>query len=198
VDCETHRLALSAGLDGEATELEHHAALAHVRRCTECAMWLEEATDVTRAVRLSSAEEVPDLTAAILVASPAIRPVAADVLPIARIGLALVAFAQLLIGQESLLDAGGIAAHLSRETGVWEVALAIGFATAAWRPRRAAGLVPLVAALAFGLIITSTIDAADGAVAVLSEGHHLIALLGFGLLVVSTRVSSPGRRLVVG
>lgn len=117
-----------------------------------------------------------------------------DGLPVARIGLALVAVAQVLVSQDGLFDA----THLGREQGVWELALAIGFATAAWQPRRAAGLVPLVGALVIGLLVTASLDAAEGSVGVLAEGHHLLPIVGLVLLVVSTRLSSPVRRLVLG
>jgi predicted anti-sigma-YlaC factor YlaD len=194
VNCSTYREILSAALDGEAGDLEHDAATHHLATCTACSTWFESAVAVTRSARLSPAEAVPDLTAAILMAAPGPAPV--DGLPVARVGLALVALAQLLIGVVSLLDASGIAAHLSREQGVWELALAIGFATAAWQPRRATGLVPLVTALVAGLLVTGSIDAADGSVAMLGEGHHLIALVGLTLLFASTRLSGAPRRLV--
>lgn len=192
-----YREILSAGLDGESMPAEQRVADTHLTACVACATWAESASAVTRAARLSEAEEVPDLTATILMASPAPRTETIEALPVARIGLALVALAQLLIGQESLLDAGGIAAHLTREQGVWEVALAIGFATAAWQPRRAGGMVPLVAALVAGLFVTASIDAAGGSIAVLSEGHHLVALVGLALLVASTRLATPQRRLAL-
>jgi predicted anti-sigma-YlaC factor YlaD len=197
VDCTMYRELLSAGLDGESTAAEQRQADTHLTTCTSCRAWAESASAVTRAARLHAAEDVPDLTAAILMASPAPVPETIEALPVARIGLALVALAQILIGQESLLDAAGMAAHLSREQGVWDIALAIGFATAAWQPRRAAGMVPLVAALVAGLFVTASIDAADGSIGMLSEGHHLVALVGLGLLLVSTRLVSPQRRLVL-
>jgi predicted anti-sigma-YlaC factor YlaD len=160
-------------------------------------MWAEAASAVTRAARLSAAEVVPDLTASILMASPP-TPQAVEALPVARIGLALVAFAQMLVGIPALLDATGVAVHLSREQGVWELALAIGFATAAWQPRRAAGMVPLVTALVIGLFVTGSIDTVDGSVGLLAEGHHVVALVGLALLVTSTRLSAePSRRLAL-
>jgi predicted anti-sigma-YlaC factor YlaD len=193
-----YREILSAGLDGEATLTEQQAADAHRHGCSACAAWAESASVVTRAARLHAAEDVPDLTAAILQANPApARQETIEALPVVRIGLGLVALAQLLIGQASLLDAASIAAHLSREQGVWEVALAIGFATAAWQPRRATGMVPLVAALVAGLFVTASIDAADGTVAMLSEGHHLVALVGLALLVASTRLSGLTQQRLV-
>jgi predicted anti-sigma-YlaC factor YlaD len=187
---------LSATLDGEATSLEEAASTSHLATCAECRAWQASATSLTRSTRLRPADAVPDLTAEILAAVPVTPEPALDPLPVARIGLALVAVAQLLVGQTSLLDAGDIATHLAREQGVWEVALAIGFATAAWQPRRAAGLVPLVTALVLGLFVTASVDAADGAVAVWSEGHHLVAVVGLTLLVAASRLSAVPRRLV--
>lgn len=191
-----YREILSATLDGEAAPTEQRATEGHVATCAACATWADAASAVTRATRLSAADDVPDLTATILMASPA-GPQAVGALPVARIGLALVALAQILIAIPALFDATGVAVHLSREQGVWEVALAIGFATAAWQPRRAPGMVPLVAALVVGLFVTGSIDAADGTVGLLSEGHHLVALVGLGLLVTSTRLSAAPHRLAI-
>lgn len=188
MDCDAHRELLSAGLDEETTALEQEAADIHLAACAECTTWFASAVSVTRATRLGPAEPVPDLTAAILSGSPAVEP-APDPLPVVRIGLALVAVAQVLVGQNGLFDA----THVAREQAVFEVALAIGFATAAWRPRRAGGLVPLVAALVVGLLVTASVDAADGTVAMLSEGHHVVAMIGLLLLVASTRLTASPR-----
>jgi predicted anti-sigma-YlaC factor YlaD len=189
---------LSAALDGEATSLEEAASTSHVATCAECKAWQTSTTALTRSTRLQPADDVPDLTAEILAAVPVTAPEPAlDPLPVARIGLALVAFAQLVVGQTSLLDAGSIATHLAREQGVWEVALAIGFATAAWQPRRAAALVPLVSALVLGLFVTASVDAAEGSVAVWSEGHHLVAVIGLTLLIAASHLSHGPRRMAV-
>jgi predicted anti-sigma-YlaC factor YlaD len=188
---------LSASLDGEATTLEEAATDAHVATCSECRAWHASATSLTRASRLRPADAVPDLTAEILAAVPVAVPEETfEPLAVARIGLALVAVAQVVVGQTSLLDAGAIATHLAREQGVWEVALAIGFATAAWQPRRAAALVPLVGALVVGLFVTASVDAAEGSVAVWSEGHHLVAVIGLSLLIAASRLSTSARGMV--
>jgi hypothetical protein len=55
--------------------------------------------------------------------------------------------------------------------------------------------VPLVAALVLGLLVTASVDAADGTVAVLSEGHHVVAIVGLVLLVASTRLAEIGGRV---
>lgn len=86
---------------------------------------------------------------------------------------------------------------MRREQGAWEVALAIGFATAAGRPHRAAALVPLVAALVIGLLVTTSIDAADGTVAVLAEGHHLVPIIGLAFLLARVRWTLHRRRMVL-
>src|SRR4051812_45412193 len=184
VDCTGFREIVSASLDGEATPLEAEAADAHVAACAACATWRGAATSLTRAAPLHIAEPVPDLTASILMNRTP------DTGSVAKLGLTMVAVAQVLVGVGALLGAG----HLSRDNGVWELALAIGFATAAWRPQRAAGLVPLVAALVVGLLVTASIDTADGTVAMLGEGAHLVPLVGLALLVAETRGESAVAR----
>lgn len=190
MDCTSHREILSAGLDGETTAFEQEAADIHLSTCAECTAWFAEAVAATRSMRLRPAEVVPDLTAAILSGSPVVD--VPDPLPVVRIGLALVAVAQVLVGQNGLLDTS----HIAREQAVFELALAIGFATAAWRPVRAAGLVPLVGALVLGLLVTASVDAADGTVAMLGEGHHLVAIIGLVLLVAGTRLTAMPARMV--
>jgi predicted anti-sigma-YlaC factor YlaD len=190
MDCDTHRELLSAGLDGETTALEQEAADTHLASCAACTTWFAAAVSVTRSARVGPADPVPDLTAAILSGSPVVD--VPDPLPVVRLGLGFVAAAQVLVGQNGLFDVS----HVAREQAVFELALAIGFATAAWRPRRAAGLVPLVGALVVGLLVTASIDAAGGTVAMLGEGHHVVAIIGLVLLVASTRLSATPRRMV--
>jgi copper(I)-binding protein len=71
VSCEIWREALSARLDGEeppagATDVDGHLA-----SCPECAAYAGDLDALHRATRLRPAEEVPDLTDAILAQAPA-------------------------------------------------------------------------------------------------------------------------------
>lgn len=98
--------------------------------------------------------------------------------------LAMTALLQLALSLPALLlgeqDAAGL--HVAREIGATEVALAVGVLAAAWRPWRAAGMLPVVAALAVGLASTTVIDVVGGEVPALHEVPHLLALVEAALL----------------
>jgi len=65
---------------------------------------------------------------------------------------------------------------------VWDLALAIGFVFAAWRPLRAVGMLPFAAALSGGLVLTAVIDVVSGRAVMLTETTHLLELVGTALL----------------
>ena len=184
MDCTDWRTVLSSVLDDEASTTERAAADAHVATCPGCASWLADA----RSLRLTVAEPVPDLTAQILSrhrsdVDPHRSGTENELRDVWRVGLAVVALAQALVGLGALLGPAH-AGHLAVEHGAWELALAAGFATAAWKPARADGLVPLVAVLAVGLVLTA--GAGDARLA--DEGTHLVPLVGLGLLVAERRI----------
>ena len=168
---------VSAELDGEASPLEVTAAEHHLVTCATCRDHREAVLALHRAIRVAPAADVPDLSAAILARVP--RPdavAAAGSAVVWRTGLALVAVAQLLT---AFADLG--AGHLARDQASWEAALAAGFAWAAWRPARAAGLLPVAAVFTLLLLVNGGL-AAGGA-----DTHHLLAPVGFVLLAVATR-----------
>jgi hypothetical protein len=89
--------------------------------------------------------------------------------------------------------AGGAPGHLARELGSFDLALTVGFLMAAWQPARAFGLLPLVGALAVGLVATSAIDVASGNVPVGGEAFHALDLVGFVLVWRLARFVRPPR-----
>jgi predicted anti-sigma-YlaC factor YlaD len=68
MDCDRYREALSAQLDGEDLGMPAPALEDHLRGCRGCRTWAERAVAATRALRLRTADPVPDLTASILAA----------------------------------------------------------------------------------------------------------------------------------
>lgn len=153
---------------------------------------------MARSVRVTPAEAIPDLTGPILAAAAARR--AAVSLPPAgtgrrrwRVALALVALAQLIVAVPALLFGVGAGAptHLAHELGSWDLALAVGFLFAAWRPARAWGMLPLVAALVACLLATTGIDMAEGRAGLLRESTHALDLAGLGLLWALARGGRP-------
>ena len=79
-------------------------------------------------------------------------------------------------------DLDGAATHIARHVGASASALAIGFLFAAWRPHRAAGMLPFVAALLATTIVAAMLDTVSGERSALAESVHVAELVGLVLL----------------
>lgn len=177
MDCTTAREALSARLDGELSSAMDTALDEHLTGCPTCTAAAGAFADAGRRARLRVAADVPDLAPQV-VARVRARSEVAPWSP-ARVGLVVVAVAQLVLAVPLLLGHAPMASdHTSREIGVTEIALAVGLLAAAWRPWRAAGMLPVVASLALGLAAISVFDVLDGHVPLLAELPHLLPLAG--------------------
>ncbi|MER7416495.1 zf-HC2 domain-containing protein [Micromonospora peucetia] len=202
--CDDVRTALSARLDGEDPLAAPAVLDAHAESCPGCRAWLARAEQVTRLARVQ-AVAVPDLTASVL-AAVAADPLAAGRTRTAtraarrqvlRVAVAVAAVAQLSIALPVLLAGLGVTVdpHTSREMASFDVALAVGFALAAWRPERARAFVPVALVLAVCLAGTSAVDIANSTTALVHEVGHLAAVVQAGLLWALGRVSDePGHR----
>ncbi|MEH0845529.1 zf-HC2 domain-containing protein [Micromonospora sp. CPCC 205711] len=201
--CDDVRVALSARLDGEDPQAPVEALDAHTEGCPGCRAWLDRAERVTRLTRVRSVR-VPDLTAEVL-AAVAADPVLARRSPAAvraarrqvlRIAVAVAAVAQLAVALPLLLAGLGVAAdpHASREMASFDVALAVGFALAAWRPERARAFLPVALVLAVCLAGTSVVDIANSTTALVHEAGHLAAVAQAGLLWALGRTSGDTGR----
>ncbi len=179
MDCTACREAISARLDDETMGVDANLVERHLAGCAACRAYLEAASGLQYRLRSRPAEPAPDLTAPIL----------------ARIGV-LVGVVALLLALPALVlgDDAGASVHVARELGSFHLALAVGFLVVAWRPGRAAGLLPVVAVLAACLTVTAVLDVAAGRTPAVTETHHLLDLLGLGLvwlLADPTRRSRP-------
>jgi predicted anti-sigma-YlaC factor YlaD len=180
---------VSARLDGEplgmsAAVLDHHLA-----SCPDCAAWAEAAARATRLARID-VRPVPDLSAEIAakIALPARRVLRRRYL--LRVALLLIGLAQLAIGLPALTgDSLGMAmsTHGAHEAAAWNLAIGVAFVGAASLPRRAAGLIPLLATFLLILGVLSVRDYAAGAVSGERLATHLAALLGLVVLVLLDR-----------
>ncbi len=196
MDCHAYREAISARIDGEIHDLEARALDAHLATCAGCAAWADAAVAVTRAARMNTAEAVPDLTGAIMAragggprrASRPTRAWEASPSAVARLGLVLVAVAQLFLAVPALLGHDvGASIHVAHEQGSWFLALGVGLLVAALKPRRAAALLPVVWALAAGFAFTMAVDIGAGRTQAAAEAPHGLAFLGLGFLWVLAR-----------
>jgi predicted anti-sigma-YlaC factor YlaD len=186
MDCNVARDAISALLDGESSAAETSALEAHLADCQPCSAWREHAHDVTRRVRLASAARVPSVREDVLVALGA-----AERCPrwwrsqaLMRAALAAVGVGQLIFTVQPLLFGVDHQApmHVAHELGAFDMALAVGFLVAAWRPARAPGMRALVGCAAALLVATAAIDLVAGRTSVGDELPHLLAVAGWLLI----------------
>jgi predicted anti-sigma-YlaC factor YlaD len=192
--CDQIREALSARLDGEQTPMAGGVLDAHLTGCRACGEWLARAEEITSAVRAHVARP-PDLTASILAAVRAESqpdPEAANRRRrmTMRLALAVTALMQLAMAIPMLLGLGEIA-HTSREAASFDIAVAVGFAIAAWRPDLARALVPVAFVLAGCLLVTSVFDIVEGAAKLAHEIGHVAALAQAALLWGLSRDGTP-------
>lgn len=177
--CEPFREALSAMADGELMPVGEAALADHLDHCPSCTAFAAASDDLSRRVRVGPAEALPDLTAEILAAvqTPDLARSRTRFGQV-RVLLALVGVTQLLLAVPTLTGAGTGAAHLTREVGIFEVALGIGFLVVAHRPARASGLLPVAAVVAMLATVTSLGDVVAGSTTLAQETAHLLQVLG--------------------
>jgi predicted anti-sigma-YlaC factor YlaD len=188
MDCDRVRDAISATLDGEDPGLEQATVEAHVEGCEGCRAFADGAATLNRSVRVRTAEDVPDLTAAILGPRRA-EPEVVEPPGWARYGLLTVAVTVLVLSVPSLLT--GTGPHDGRDLAAFEVALCAALLVVVWQPGRAAGLVPMAVTLAVASLISVAVDVANGEVPIVAEANHVLVLVGLGLL---WAMAHPGER----
>ncbi len=197
MNCEHFRLGISARLDGEDAGVDDATLAWHLAACEACRRYESEAIALTRAVRVASAEAAPDLSAPIMAAINAERAGASRRFdPQAlRAGLIALAVVQMVLALPVLLFGreAGASVHIAREVGSFDFALAVGFLFVGWRPARAYGMLPLVAALVACRGITTAVDLARGTATLFIESAHLLDLLGLASVWELARTCGPPR-----
>jgi predicted anti-sigma-YlaC factor YlaD len=197
MNCTRIRHAVSARLDGEDPGLDAVTIDAHLDSCTACRSFAHDAAQIHRGVRLAAAPQVPDLTPGILSAIDRQSTGTARVgdTPLAlRWILALLALVQIGLAVPALVlgSDAGVPVHAARHLGSFDVAIAVGFLFAAWRPTRVPGLLPVVAALVACLFGSSLLDVFAGNTAAFGEAHHAIDFVGLAVLwLIARDVPSP-------
>jgi predicted anti-sigma-YlaC factor YlaD len=208
MQCSSFRDAASARLDGEPLGMAAADLDRHLAGCPSCAAWSGAAADLTRRARLSVAPAVPDLTAQVLAALPAVLPGARAaartrlVDTALRVLLGAVAVAQAALAWPALTS--GTAAmsaplHMAHETGAWNAALAVAFAAVALTPRWAPGSLPFLGAFAVFLTTTTVRDLAAGHVHADRAIVHALVLAGVlsvALVAWRRRTHAPERAAV--
>lgn len=188
---------MSAALDGEDPGLPQAEVTAHVRSCPTCARWHDQAVALDRRVRIRESDLVPDLVPAVA-AQVRTAPDGSWWRPAWpwRVTLAVVGLLQVVQGIPAAAFGSD---HLANEMGAWSVALGAGLLYAAWRPARAAGLVPFVGALVAFLVLTTFRDVLAGNAGLADEASHLLEVFGLFLLCMVARLDrTEGRAVIAG
>src|SRR5690242_895310 len=177
------REALSAGLDGEDGVVDRRLVDEHLRGCSRCRAFVTRAADLVELSREMAARRVPDRSSQVVERVVAEHDRRLVRLPV-RLGLVCVAVAQLALAVPAFVYGtdDGAPVHVAHEMGSWDLALAVAFLFAAWRPLRAIGLLPFVATLAFGLCLTAIVDLTSGRAVAVVEASHLLEVIGTALL----------------
>lgn len=193
VKCEHIREDLSARLDGEAPALAEEVVARHLESCAACTTWWNTAQELSAIV---TTPDAPDLTASILTAvrsNEASRGARRTRALTTRWALGLLSLVQLAISGPVLLFGHDHTApiHIAHEVGSFDAALAIGLLLAAIKPRLAAGMLPLVAAITGLLLLTAASDVVTGRTLATNEAPHLVDLVGL-LLMARLAATSGG------
>jgi len=196
MDCDIARTAVSARLDGEDLGVDPVDLAGHLERCTTCRAFARDADSMHREVRLARAPSVPDLTAPILASIGSESSPHATHERALRATLAIVAGVMIVAALPALLlgDDAGLPVHAARHIGSFDLALAVGFLFAAWRPSRLPGLLPVVTALVACLLATSVLDVLDGSTAALTEVQHAVEVVGLAAAWLLAHPLQPRRR----
>jgi len=186
MECENYRLGISARLDGEDAGVDDAALAWHLASCETCRRFESEAIALTRAVRVAATEAPPDLTPVIMAsineqAAAKARRFDPQAL---RVGLMAVALVQMALALPLMLFGREVGApvHIAREIGSFDFALAVGFLFVGWRPARAYGMLPLVAAVVGCMTIASAVDVVRGTATLVNESAHLFDVFGLAMV----------------
>jgi predicted anti-sigma-YlaC factor YlaD len=195
MNCETAQSAISARLDGEDPGVDPVDLAHHLERCSACRAFARDAESMHREVRLARAPSVPDLTSPIL-ASIGSENGSASHERALRVTLAIVASVMIVAALPALVlgDDAGLPVHAARHIGSFDLAVAVGFLFAAWRPSRLPGLLPVVTALVACLVATSVLDVLDGSTAALTEVQHAVEVVGLAAAWLLAHPLQPRRR----
>jgi predicted anti-sigma-YlaC factor YlaD len=194
IDCADARTLISVALDGEGSVAEEAAIADHLKGCAHCNQFRDAAAALNRSVRLRATEADPAFVARVMADA---RPArlgrsgwARPVLAWCAIVIAVQSFAPLVLG-----EADGAPAHIARHVGASTIALACALMYAVWRPHRAHGLLPFVAALTLTTLAAAVVDLLDGNRSALAEATHLAEIIGTVVLWIVA--GSPGWERVV-
>lgn len=195
--CATARELISTDADDELGRGDHDRLDAHLERCHDCTAYAESIAGLTRRLRVGAVRHDHHLVAAVMQTADrrSIRLGRGGWMRPALAWCALVVAVQ-SVQPLFLGDVSGASTHVARHVGATSLALAIGFVVVAWRPSRAQGLLPFVAALAVTTVCAAVLDIAGGRAVGSSELVHLSEVVG--MLLLWMIAGSPGADRLTG
>jgi predicted anti-sigma-YlaC factor YlaD len=179
--CAQARELVSAAADDELGPDEERRLSLHLDHCPACTTYANELAVLTRTVRLRPVAARDDLTDLILARSRPPRLGRGGWMRPALAWVGVVVAVQ-SIGPLVFGDIDGTPTHVARHVGASALALSIGLLYAAWRPARAFGLLPLIAALFTATIVAAILDTVAGDRTAVAESVHVAELIGMVLL----------------
>lgn len=191
VRCARWQEAISAAVDGEDPGVDPRLVSAHLARCAGCRNFELMARRTGRALAVTEAPAIPDLSRRITkLAALADR---ASHWSVARAALAVVAVEILLFAVPDLAARDGAAApvHDARHLGAFTAAYGVALLVVVARPARARTVLPVACVLAGALVITAVVDLIEGNIPLAGEASHLPEILSVALVWLLTK---PRRR----
>lgn len=157
----------------------------HLHSCPACRAWLEEAIRLGRSARMASVQ-VPDLTGQILARVALTARRGRRRVTWLRAALLLAGAVQLAVALPAVFGdsiAMAMGPHAAHESAAWNAAVGAALVITAWRPRRAYGLIPILAVFVALLVALSVRDLRTGAVSVDRLATHLGSVVGLALVI---------------
>lgn len=180
IDCDSARRHLGAVRDRDA--VSDPTVDEHVDGCAACRSWITDVDNVTRALSLRTATPPTFVDTALELWDTRARRADDIRRASGRILLAVAALGCLVVGALIAADSAGhthigVTAH--REVIILEIALALGLACAALKPRVfLAGILPILGIVAVVNLVVSAVNLATGNSTLIAEIAHLPFLLG--------------------
>jgi predicted anti-sigma-YlaC factor YlaD len=186
VDCDAWREAISASIDGEATEVDSRLIDAHLAHCPACRRFREASEQSRRSSLVQPAAPMPDLARQVsrraAIADRASRwGLARALLAVVAIDIIAFSLPALVLGDEQ-----NTSTHSARHLGAFTAAYGVGLLVVVIRPARARAMLPVAFVLAGALTITAVVDLATGHVPLVGETQHLPEVLSVVLVWLMT------------
>lgn len=183
---------ISAELDGELSEPESVRLHTHLDLCVACSLLTTKMSRQHRLLRIQSAQRVPDIAARVVAIA---HPPRIGQRGWIRQALATLGIFELVVSLPALVFGNDADApvHVARHVGSLGAALGFALLYAAWKPTRAYGLLPFVAALAVFMTVSSVFDIVFDQASFWMETTHLVEL--GGMVLVWLLAGSPRPRV---